>query len=66
MARSLGQGEQRSRDYNDNLRYNNMRYAMLGMLRRPPPGFETIVSRHFFMVQGPLLLQCANWVSAIQ
>eukprot|EP01043_Picozoa_sp_COSAG02_P080876 COSAG02_NODE_19451_length_881_cov_1.167519_1_plen_46_part_10 len=31
-----GQGEQRSRDYNDNLRYNNMRYAMLGMLRRPP------------------------------
>ena len=26
-------GEQRSKEYNDNLRYQNMRYAMLGQLQ---------------------------------
>ena len=48
---------------NDNLRYQNMRYAMLGQLKKPPAGFEQIVAEHFTAVKAPLLLQCAQWVA---
>jgi len=53
-------GEQRSKEYNDNLRYQNMRYAMLGQLKKPPAGFEEVVVEHFTAVKAPLLLQCAQ------
>jgi hypothetical protein len=56
-------GEERSRQYNDNLRYQNMRYAMLGTLRHPPAGFEAVVEGHFSAVREPLLLQCAKWIA---
>ena len=36
-------GEQRSREYNDNIRLATLRHAIRDMLKRPPGGFEDIV-----------------------
>ena len=35
-------GEERSRDYNENIRLHTMRHAMRDMLKRPPYGLEEV------------------------
>jgi len=56
-------GNERSREYNENIRLASMRHAMRDMLRRPPAGFEQLVRRHFVMVRPLLERQCAAWLS---
>eukprot|EP01052_Picozoa_sp_SAG31_P018058 SAG31_NODE_1262_length_9072_cov_11.697760_8_plen_81_part_00 len=51
----------RSRDYNDNLRYQTIRHAMLGQLRRPPVGFEDVVQQHFATLSTAIMAQCKQW-----
>eukprot|EP01047_Picozoa_sp_COSAG01_P038545 COSAG01_NODE_3133_length_6533_cov_117.587842_4_plen_156_part_00 len=55
--------EQRSAEYNDNLHYNTMRYAMLGALKNPPRGFEEVVHGHFSILKDVVLAQCCKWVA---
>ncbi|EOD15656.1 hypothetical protein EMIHUDRAFT_211210 [Emiliania huxleyi CCMP1516] len=40
-------GEQRSREYNEDLRLQTMRYAMRDMIKCPPAGFEAAAAAHF-------------------
>ena len=59
-------GEQRSREYNDNLRAATLRHAVRDMLRRPPAGFESIVRSHFRLLRPLLERQVKRWVSEAQ
>jgi len=56
-------GEQRSREYNEDLRLQTMRYAMRDMIKCPPAGFEAAVAAHFRRVRPLLLKQTARWLS---
>ena len=56
-------GEERSREYNENVRLATMRFAMRDMLRRPPDGFADVVRTHFTLVRPLLERQCARWMS---
>jgi len=56
-------GEQRSKEYSDNVRLHNMRHAMRDQLRRPPIGFEDAVRDHFRHVRPLLLRMCARWLA---
>ena len=55
-------GEQRSREYNDNIRLATLRHAVRDMLRRPPAGFEQIVHNHFKLLRPVLERQVKRWV----
>jgi len=59
-------GEQRSREYNDNLRAATLRHAVRDMLRRPPAGFEAIVRSHFRLLRPLLERQIKRWVTEAQ
>ena len=59
-------GEQRSREYNDNLRAATLRHAVRDMLRRPPAGFEAIVRSHFRLLRPLLERQLKRWVAEAQ
>ena len=48
--------------YRDIVRYNNMKYAMEEMIRRPPEGFEEVVKKHFTMVRGKIEKETGEWV----
>ena len=56
-------GEERSREYNENIRLATMRHAMRDILRRPPYGMEAMVKRHFVLLKPLLLRQLARWMS---
>jgi len=56
-------GEQRSREYNDDVRLNTLRHAVRDVLRKPPVGFEKAVKAHFRLVKPLLLRQAARWLS---
>ena len=55
-------GEERSRDYNENIRLHTMRHAMRDVLRRPPYGMESVVRKHFLLTRPLLERQLARWL----
>lgn len=56
-------GEQRSREYNGDVRLHTLRHAVRDVLRKPPAGFEAAVAAHFRHVRPLLLRQAARWLS---
>ena len=56
-------GDERSRDYNENIRLQTMRFAIRDMLKKKPFGMEGVVSRHFALLKPVLLRQLARWLS---
>jgi len=55
-------GEERSREYNENIRLATMRHAMRDTLRRPPAGMESLVRQHFVHLKPLLMRQLARWM----
>ncbi len=45
--RSTPEGAAHSATYNAELQLGNLRWAMIDMLKQPPPGFEEVVKAHF-------------------
>ena len=37
------------------VRINNIRYAMIGQLQNPSPGFEDVIKAHFYLKKDRLL-----------
>ncbi|KAG2424400.1 hypothetical protein HXX76_014609 [Chlamydomonas incerta] len=60
-AQTQERGRAASREYSKNVRENNIRYAMLDMLRHPPAAFAEVVRAHFRLRRGPLLDQIKAW-----
>ena len=50
-----------SRVYNQNIKPETVRYAMIEMLRKPPPGFEDVIQTHFILKKKEILKQISKW-----
>ncbi|XP_013383358.1 uncharacterized protein LOC106153808 isoform X1 [Lingula anatina] len=60
--RGTEEGESRSAQYNSKIRLYTIRHAMLGQLRKPPPGSEIVIRRHFYLQRQMILKQCHDWL----
>ena len=50
-----------SRVYNENIKPETIRYAMVDMLRKPPKGFEEVIHNHFLLKKKEILHQMKKW-----
>lgn len=55
-------GSRLNKDYNEPLRVATIQHAMVGQLRSPPPGFETVIKAHFYFKRNSILDTCADWL----
>lgn len=55
-------GERRNEGYSNIVRYGNVKFAMLGQLKNPSKGFETVIKRHFYLKKEAMLKTCRRWV----
>jgi len=54
-------GKSHSDAYNANIQIQSVRWAMIDMIKSPPPGFEKIVQSHFFLQKDIVLKQVEEW-----
>mmetsp|Transcript_41235 Transcript_41235/g.47493 ORF Transcript_41235/g.47493 Transcript_41235/m.47493 type:complete len:828 (+) Transcript_41235:1411-3894(+) len=55
-------GERKNEGYSNIIRYCSTKYAMLEQIKNPPPGFETIIRRHFFLKRDEIMKDLRKWV----
>ncbi len=55
------QGKIKSNDYNDNIRYETVRVAMINMIENPPKGYEDFVSEYFKYKKNEILETVEIW-----
>ena len=56
-------GKLASSKYNNEVRLNCMKWAMIDMMKNPPHSFETAVNKHFKLKSQYIKDTCAVWVS---
>uniref|UniRef100_A0A915PSQ5 UBC core domain-containing protein n=1 Tax=Setaria digitata TaxID=48799 RepID=A0A915PSQ5_9BILA len=59
-------GQQASRDYDANIRQAVVKWAMLEMIRHPPPAFADIVKKHFWLKRKEILSQVSRWINEME
>uniref|UniRef100_A0A158Q7N3 UBIQUITIN_CONJUGAT_2 domain-containing protein n=1 Tax=Elaeophora elaphi TaxID=1147741 RepID=A0A158Q7N3_9BILA len=59
-------GQQASRDYDANIRQAVVKWAMLEMIRHPPPAFADIVKKHFWLKRKEILSQVSKWIAEME
>lgn len=42
-------GEKKNEGYSNIVRFSNIKHAMLGQLKNPSKGFESVIKRHFYV-----------------
>ncbi|XP_078658151.1 uncharacterized protein LOC144903640 isoform X7 [Branchiostoma floridae x Branchiostoma belcheri] len=42
-------GKRHSREYNADVRVNNIKHAIISQIQKPPPAFENVIKTHFFI-----------------
>jgi ubiquitin-protein ligase len=47
--------------YHAEVKYGNLRYAMIDMIRNPPKGFGEVVTQHFKIKKREILKTAKNW-----
>lgn len=55
-------GEKRNEGYMSVVRYGNVKFAMLGHLKNPLKGFETVIKWHFYVKKEEILNTVHKWV----
>ena len=55
-------GEKRNEGYMNIVMYGNVKFAMLGQIRKPSKGFETVIYRHFYIKKEEILIDVHKWV----
>ena len=56
------EGEKKNEGYANIVRYSNIKYAMLGQLKNPPRGFETVIKRHFYLKKFEIMKEINYWL----
>jgi ubiquitin-protein ligase len=56
------EGEKKNEGYSNIVRYANVRFAMLGQLKNPPRGFESVVQRHFYVKKHEIIKEVQHWL----
>ena len=49
------EGEKKNEAYSNIVRYCNIKYSMIDMIKTPPKGFETVILRHFYMKKDSIM-----------
>lgn len=60
--RGTKEGTSRSAEYNENIWVGTLRHAIIGQLRNPTKGFETVIQSHFRLHKHNLRKQAEQWV----
>jgi len=55
-------GDRESRLYNEQVKINNIRWAMIEQLRNPCPGFEDVILHHFTLKRQELMDHMGEWI----
>ncbi|KAJ3035186.1 hypothetical protein HDV00_004255 [Rhizophlyctis rosea] len=55
------EGKRKSKLYNEEIRLNTLRHAVVGQLRSPPAGCEAFIRQHFECVAGPVMKTALRW-----
>lgn len=56
-------GRTQSRQYNENIRIQTLRWAMIDQLKNPSPGFEEVIKTHFKLKKELILEQLDAWTA---
>ncbi len=56
------EGEKKNEGYMNIVRYGNVKYAMLGQIKNPSKGFESVIKRHFYIKREEILIDVKKWV----
>ena len=59
------QGKKTSKEYNKNIKFNNLTWAMVDMLKKPPKGFENVINMHFKLKGNKILSEVKKWISEV-
>ena len=62
VMRGTPEGRTHSATYNAELQLGNLRWAMIDVLRNPPPGFEEAVRGHFRLLRRRVMATALRWV----
>ena len=55
-------GKKRSDEYNRNVQYNTVCWAMVDMLKNPPAEFASIIKTHFKLKKSCVMNRINNWI----
>ncbi|XP_070564139.1 dual E2 ubiquitin-conjugating enzyme/E3 ubiquitin-protein ligase BIRC6-like isoform X2 [Ptychodera flava] len=55
-------GRKHSKEYNQEVKINNIKYAMVAQLQRPPPGLEEVIQTHFYLKRDKILQEVEGWL----
>eukprot|EP01022_Parablepharisma_sp_SALTPOND_P020985 TRINITY_DN395_c0_g1_i1.p1 TRINITY_DN395_c0_g1~~TRINITY_DN395_c0_g1_i1.p1 ORF type:complete len:5656 (-),score=802.26 TRINITY_DN395_c0_g1_i1:1614-18581(-) len=56
------EGERKNEGYANIVRYCNIKYAMIGQIKNPPKGFESVIKRHFYVKRPEILKEVHKWI----
>lgn len=57
------QGKKSSFEYSDNIRLQNMKWAILNQIKNPTPGFENAIKNHFKMKKNEIVQIADIWIN---
>jgi baculoviral IAP repeat-containing protein 6 len=49
--------------YNQNVRLNAMKHALLAPLKNPPRAFQDVIKEHFKLKKGEIVQQVDDWIN---
>ena len=55
-------GEAKNEAYSNIVRYANIKYAIIEQIKKPSPGFEEIIRRHFYLKKEQILKEVKGWI----
>mmetsp|Transcript_19576 Transcript_19576/g.30138 ORF Transcript_19576/g.30138 Transcript_19576/m.30138 type:complete len:99 (+) Transcript_19576:14000-14296(+) len=60
------EGEKKNEGYSNIVRFANVKFAMLGQLKNPAKGLESVIKRHFYVKKEEVLKEVNRWVELAQ
>ena len=58
------EGERKNEGYSNIVRYCNVKYAIIDMIKNSPAGFEKIIKYNFYLKKNEILKEVKEWVDA--
>ncbi|VVU94950.1 Ubiquitin-conjugating enzyme [seawater metagenome] len=55
------EGKRRSFDYNDNIRLQTLKWAIIDKIKNPSPGFENVIKKHFYHKREKVISTLDIW-----
>lgn len=56
------EGEKKNEGYANIVRYCNIKFAIIDAIKNPPPGFEKVIKRNYYLKKNEILREVKEWV----